>query len=300
MNTNQLRYFVCAAQLRSFTRAANECYISQTAITQQIRALEESLQVQLFDRENRPVTLTPAGEVFLVEAKAILERMEAAVSKTKDAATGLVGALRIGYIKGYERSGLSGRLRRFHKSNPNILLTCFRGDVDTLAAGLLSGDYDLIFTEGSAELLRSPQTEHREVEHTPLTAVLYRRHPLAQRACVRREDLKNERIIVMEPAREPAVRDDRFLEKYLQAGYRPDIICRTGDAESVLMMVDAEEGVSILPAYVTDKLTNAENLIFLPLEGENEWETIRCVWRKNDHNPALIRFIEKNFPLPEE
>ena len=107
MNTNQLKYFVAVAQYRSFTKAANQYYISQTAITQQIHALEESMNVRLFNRSSRPVALTPAGRIFFLEAKAILERMETAVSKVKDASTGLVGTLRIGYTKGYERSDLS-------------------------------------------------------------------------------------------------------------------------------------------------------------------------------------------------
>ena len=65
MNTNQLRYFVAAAECRSFTKAADQFYITQTAITQQIHALEDSLGVPLFDRTSRPITLTPAGSAFL-------------------------------------------------------------------------------------------------------------------------------------------------------------------------------------------------------------------------------------------
>ena len=76
MNRNQLRYFVAAAESRSFTKAADQFFISQTAVTQQIRLLEESLGCELFDRSTRPVRLTPAGQVFLLEARAILERSE--------------------------------------------------------------------------------------------------------------------------------------------------------------------------------------------------------------------------------
>ncbi len=69
MNTNQLKYFVAVAEYRSFTKAANQYYISQTAITQQIHALEESMNVQLFNRSSRPVALTPAGRIFFLEQK---------------------------------------------------------------------------------------------------------------------------------------------------------------------------------------------------------------------------------------
>ena len=78
MNRNQLKYFVAAAESRSFTKAAEQFYISQTAITQQIRLLEEALGCPLFDRSTRPVSLTPAGTIFLREAKGILERMSRA------------------------------------------------------------------------------------------------------------------------------------------------------------------------------------------------------------------------------
>lgn len=104
MNRNQLKYFVAAAESRSFTKAAEQFYISQTAITQQIRLLEETLGCPLFDRSTRPVSLTPAGTIFLREAKGILERMSRAQERVHDASTGLSGTLRVGYVRGYERS----------------------------------------------------------------------------------------------------------------------------------------------------------------------------------------------------
>ena len=65
MTTNQLKYFITAAECLNFTEAAKQHYISQTAITQHMQALEEDLEVKLFDRQKRKVSLTPAGQVFL-------------------------------------------------------------------------------------------------------------------------------------------------------------------------------------------------------------------------------------------
>ena len=294
MNINQLRYFVAVAEQRSFTKAANQYSLSQTAVTQQVRALEETLGVQLLDRNSRPVSLTPAGAVFLTEAKAILERMNTAVSRTRDASTGLVGSVRIGYTKGYERSDLSNKLRTFHRDYPNILLTCFRCDTDMLAAGLLNGEYDIIFTWDSTNLCRDDRVESRLVERARLVVALYGSHPLAQRAVLRREELKNETILYMTPsATGSSFGDAHFMALYQKAGYQPNILLRSNDVESILMMVAAEEGISILPAYCTDKLTNADNLTFLPLLGDEETEEILAVWRKDDPSPALRRFIEE-------
>ena len=96
MNRNQLKYFVAAAESRSFTKAAEQFYISQTAITQQIRLLEETLGCPLFDRSTRPVSLTPAGTIFLREAKGILERMSRAP----------VSYTHLGGLEGYGAAGV--------------------------------------------------------------------------------------------------------------------------------------------------------------------------------------------------
>ena len=73
MNLNQLEYFVSAASYLNFTKAARECYISQTAMTQQMQALEKNLGVKLFIRDKHRIELTPSGRVYLKEAKAILK-----------------------------------------------------------------------------------------------------------------------------------------------------------------------------------------------------------------------------------
>ena len=183
MNRNQLKYFVAAAESRSFTKAAEQFYISQTAITQQIRLLEEALGCPLFDRSTRPVSLTPAGTIFLREAKGILERMSRAQERVHDASTGLSGTLRVGYVRGYERSDLSAHIRQFHQQNSNVLITFYRCSTDALAAGLLHHEYDIIFTWDSTNLKTQEGVACRTVEKARLVVALYAGHPLAQRSC---------------------------------------------------------------------------------------------------------------------
>lgn len=294
MNINQLRYFIAVAESKSFTKAAQQFFISQTAITQQIHALEVQLSVTLFDRTKRPVALTPAGTVFLSEAKVILERIHSAIDKVHDASSGLVGTLRIGYTKGYERSMLTNLIKDFHRAYPHIMITCYRCDTDMLAAGLLNNDYDIIFTWDSTHIIQESEIEYKEMESVPLSVALYNTHPLAHRHSLTRKELKNEPILYMSPAgSEESFGDKHFLELYRQSGYQPNIIFRSSDTESILLMVSAEEGISILPAYLTNALTDAENLVFVPLLGEGEFEQIIAVWQKNNHSLALKHFIEK-------
>ena len=294
MNINQLKYFVAVAEHRSFTKAANQYYLSQTAITQQVRALEATLEVQLFDRNSRPISLTPAGTVFLTEAKAILERMNSAISRAQDASTGLVGSLRIGYTKGYERSDLSEKLRSFHREYPNVLLTCFRHDTDMLAAGLLNHEYDIIFTWDSTNIRQNEELETRLIERARLVVALYASHPLAHRTALNRRELRNETILFMTPSSTgESYGDAYFMQLYQKAGYHPNILLRSNDVESLLMMVAAEEGISILPDSCTAKLNDAENLVFIPLIGDEEVEDILAVWHRDDPSLPLQQFVQR-------
>ena len=292
MNLNQLHYFVSVAESGSFTKAAVNHYISQTAITQQIRALEENIGVRLFDRNSRPVALTPAGKVFLKEAREILGRMDTALLRTREASTGLEGELRIGYTKGYEHSDLPGHLRSFHREYPNVLISCYRCDTDMLAAGLAGGQYDVIFTWDSTNLREEESLELRVAEHVPLRVALYANHPLARRKVLTRGDLKQENILFMSPSGTGnSFGDSFYIRLYQQAGYQPNILLRSNDMESILMMVAAEEGVSIVPEYTHAWNIGTENVVFIPLEGEEEREEILIVWRRHDDNPALHHFI---------
>lgn len=293
MNINQLKYFVAVAEHRSFTKAATQYYLSQTAITQQIHALEKSIGNPLIDRNTRPISLTPAGEVFLNEAKAILNRMDVALLRTREASTGLVGTLRIGYTKGYEHSSLVNRLRSFRHAYPGVFVTCHRCDTDTLAAGLLNGDYDIIFTWDSTNLSQDGRASLQLVEHARLVVALYGAHPFARRQSLSRIDLKNEKILFMSPSGTgTSFGDMHYIELYRKAGYQPNIIFNSSDIESILMMVAAEEGITIFPSYCISRLTTSDNIVYIPLDGDEEFEEILAAWRTDDVSPSLQYFLQ--------
>ncbi len=292
MNLNQLKYFVSVADHLSFSYAADENYITQTAMTQQIRALEEDLGVKLIDRSTRPISLTPAGNTFIHDARRILKRMNDARERAREASSGITGTLRIGYIKGYERSALSDILRDFHRENPGILFTCNRNTSDRLASMLQTGECDVIFTWDSTNLRGAEEYEAVEIEAAKLMAILYASHPLSQRKTIERIDLKGEPIIYMSPSElSDNYGDSLFMDLYRRAGYLPEIVCRSTDVESILIMVAAEEGISIMPDYCVKKINNAEGLVFVPMQGEGEVEMIHAIWKKENESLALRSFL---------
>lgn len=122
---------------------------------------------------------------------------------------------------------------------------------------------------------------------------LYSGHPFAQRSALNRRELKNEAILYMTPSSTgDSFGDSHFMDLYKEAGYQPNILFRSNDVESILMMVAAEEGISVMPSYITNKLTNADNLVFIPLIGEEEAEEIIAVWKQGELTPELRHFVE--------
>ncbi len=292
MNINQLRYFVAVADSRSFTKAAEQFFISQTAITLQIKELEAEIGIQLIDRSTRPISLTPPGVAYLSEIRGVLRRLDEAGTIAQNAASGLAGTLRIGYTNGYERSHLTDSMQRFHRLFPEVLLTCARRTTDVLAAGLVADRFDLIFTWDSTNLSRNPGFASHPVEDVPLVVALYSSHPLAKRSILSRQDLRNERILYMSPSdSENSYGDAHYMELYERAGFAPNILYRSTDTESILVMVAAEQGISIVPDFFTRQSIYPEKLRFVPLRGKDEVEPISAIWKEPVTNPLLRQFL---------
>ena len=293
MNINQLRYFISVAEEGSFTKAGKKNFISQTAITLQVRQLEEYLGCELINRNSRPISLTVAGKTFLKEAKSIVSKMDNATLMVKEAANGLEGNLKLGYLKGYERSDLSEKLAKFHNKYPNILISAYRMASDELSSNLLSGNLDTIITWDSTNLKNNNEIEGKLIESVPLVVALYANHPLANRKFLVRSDLNNENIIYMTPSSTiDSYGDARFMELYQMAGYKPKIIFSSCDFESVLIIVSSEQGISIMPEYCTKKLDNANNLVFIPLIGNEENEEITFFYKKDNENIKIIDILK--------
>ena len=84
----------------------------------------------------------------------------------------------------------------------------------------------------------------------------------------------------------------RYMQLYEKAGYEPKILLKSNDIESLLIMVAAEEGISVLPSYLVEKLRNADNIVFLPLDGEEEYDEIFMFWKSSHSNSALQCFLD--------
>ncbi len=291
MTINQLKYFVTAANCLNFTEAGKIHFISQTAITQHIQSLEEQLGVKLFIREKRKVFLTPAGKVFLEEARAILERTRIAVEKTEKAASGATGTLNIGYVKGFENSEFGTGIRKFHDTYPNIEFYLYRSAHLDLMMQMDKNEIDIAFTivfPGA----RIPGYTSRRVGIQRLYAVLYPSHPFANQSSIRRADLKNERFALTRLYDSHTRPDHTIPRLYRDAGFLPNTITSSPDPETLAIYVASGAAISIFPEYTANLLAQRENLRFIPMEGEEEYLNMLAIWRKDNTNPALQTLTE--------
>lgn len=293
MTSNQLKYFVTAAETLSFTEAGKRHFISQTAITQHIQSLEEQLGVKLFVREKKRVQLTPAGEIFYMEAKAILERTRIAVDRARNAADGISGSLRIGYVKGQGFSLISPLIRKFYLQNPSVIFSLFRQAHLDLLMNLEQNRLDLVFniTYGNTDL---NGFSFKKISSDRLYAVLPPGHPYAQLSSIRRYDLRSEPFLLTKYYDDPAAKKYGSIipDKFGESGFIPKVDSRSSDAETLMILVSAGIGITILPESIVRTLGPSTDLSIIPLEGEHEHVDVLAIWKPDSANPVTQVFCD--------
>lgn len=293
MNLNQLEYFVRAAEHLNFTQAAKECFISQTAMTQQIQALERHLGVQLFVRDKHHVALTAAGAVYLKEAKAILKRSDEAVRLARMASKGLDGELTIGFISGFGQSDCFELLRGFHEAFPNIKLKFLRSTMSGLMEHLQKAECDVAFTVQPHQ--RTYENLNRKyLQSYSLYLVMSQSHILAKRKEVECCDLKDESFIIMQPKARSRDEMEEMLWIYEKGGFLPQVIAVEREPETIMLMASLGMGVSLLPEYIIRPYIRNEELCIIPVmkpDGTAETLNFEMIWEKNNENPSLRKLI---------
>lgn len=147
MLLRQIEYFQAVVVTGSFYLAAEKCHVSQSAISQQIRKLEEELEVRLLDRHNRTFSLTPAGEYFYRKSLIIVSEIEQMKRETKRIADQNHTVLRVGYYKGYHSHELSEAIAQFSLKYPTIETTIIVGSHEELYRAMENDKVDIVIND---------------------------------------------------------------------------------------------------------------------------------------------------------
>lgn len=245
MLLRQIRYFQAVVRCRSFTEAAEECYISQSAISQQIQALEQELGITLLHREKRKFELTPAGTHFYEKSLVITEDLERLCRETVRIAHEQDAQLRIGYLKCYGGHEFQMAVAEFSEKYPDVGIHIVNGNHEELYDLLRFGGVDLVLSDQRRAF--SDEYVNFQLVTSSSFVEVASRNPIAKQDLVEMDELAKIPCILV------SSKDQQKQEReYYQntVGFRGEILFAENLEEARLMVVG--------------------NKGFLPIEGGSE------------------------------
>jgi len=287
MELRHLRYFVTVAEELHFGRAARRLHLSQPPLSMQIKALEEEIGVTLLLRNQRHVELTPAGEVFLKEARDILARADAATEAARRAARGETGDLRVGFVTIADYSILPAVLQRFRRASPDIRLVLQEATSDVQLRELGEARMDVGFVLPPVE---EDRLHVLPLLQEPLVAALPESHPAARaRGPIALRRLADSPFILFPRHMATGLYDDtiRFCR---QAGFSPRVEQEAVQMQTIVSLVSVGLGVALIPASL--RHLGRTGVVYKPLRERSPLIAVSLSWRRNDARATTARFVE--------
>lgn len=292
MELRHLRYFVAVAEAGHVTRAAERLGIQQPPLSQQIKALEEELEVQLFRRKPRGVELTEAGRALLADAQAVLSQVDHAIATTRRTARGEQGRIAVGFTSSATfHPAIVRAIRGYRDRYPLVSLVLEEGGTAELVEAVRREQLD-------AALIRTPVGDTSELVVTPLleeemVAAVPTGHRLVPakppRAAVPLSAFADETFILYRRRLGPGLYD-AIIAACHRAGFSPRIGQEAPRMFSTLSLVAAGLGVSIIPASMQS--LQMGGVVYCRLKGAPVAAPIRLVHRQGEDAPAVRRFAE--------
>lgn len=260
MEFHQLRYFCTVARTGSFTRAAEELGITQPSLSQQIRALEQKIGYQLFERLGRSIRLTEYGERLRQPAVNILNQVAEAKSSLANLQDGVRGKLRVGVIPTIMPYLIAPRIGGFLTRFPEVDLQLSEETTSRLLEGLQSGDLDLAV---SGLPMRNPDIVCSELTREPLFLAVAANHPLAREKAIDLPCLRSERLLLLKEGH--CLREDVLMSCRRAKAELPSVF-ETDQLASIFQLVKSGFGVTVVPAMASSHATGCK---LIPLQGNN-------------------------------
>ena len=280
MNDLQIEYFLTVARNLSFTKSADELYVTQPAVSRQISTLEKELGVPLFDRTNKSTSLTEAGKIYVKFFLEFQERLKDVKRQTRIINEERTGTIRLGCLEGWDITGFFPEvLETFRKDYPNVqvILECFsiRGLVHALKTDAIDVAMSIDVT-----LLNIEGTNYEILTSIPRIILYSRQHPLAKKECVSPKDFANETFFVL--SSEEASYAAELVRGYLRPfGFEPKITT-VRNIESMNACVHNGMGVEISDWWSSAK--NMQDFKYIPIGSRHP---IALVWKQKNSNEAI-------------
>ena len=249
MELRHIRYFLAVADALSFSRAAEHLKVAQSALSKQIRDLEEELGGKLFQRTTAKVSLTEMGEYFRQQMRRSLMQIEIAMTGAQQLAKGAFGTLRIGCDWRIPDLPIAAAARLFREANPRVGVEFVELPFHMHLAGVLDHSLDIGIVP-SMFLGEAVNLDLRKVRQIKLKVLLPSGHPLAARRSIAMDDLKNERWLVFDAESIPGAKV--IMAQILR--FKPRYATTTVSISGLVANVAAGYGIGLAPELEFQKL----------------------------------------------
>lgn len=281
----QLRYFLALTETAHFGRAAERCFVSQSAFSNAIRELESTLDAELVDRTNRSVTITATGQKVAVQARLVLHDVDSLVESARGQKEPLTGDLRLGVIPTIAPFMLPNALPRLRKQFPELRLLLTEDQSDRIHARLMDGELDVLLLalpwpmRGTEELALFKDAFclacHRDTRHVDAQNYRFNR-------------LDSESILLLEDGH--CLRDHALAACKIRNTQK----VRKFGASSLLTlveMVDADLGITFLPEMARGSTLLGNTKVELHAMNERSYRTVGLAWRKGSRRVEEFRML---------
>ncbi len=288
MELRHLRYFVAVAERRNFTRAAEDLHVAQPAISQQIKSLEEELEVTLLLRTRRSVRLTAAGEAFLQECRGILAHAESSRQVARRAARGEIGSLSIGGFSSAVSGFLPGLILEYRRRFPGVRVHLFEMTPEEQLQAFARGRIDVGFTRplGSEHDGRFVQ---EKIYRDCLVLAVPSGHRLARRGTAALKDLASEEFVILRRGEAPELVDS-MTRHCAKAGFTPRIASHPPMMQTVMMAVASGIGVSLVPGCVRN--FHQDGVVLLKVSPASPPIDLVAIRPKGEPSPTVAAWME--------
>ena len=234
MELRHLRYFVIVAEEQNVTRAAERLHVSQPPLSRQIRDLEDELGVELFRRSAKSLALTEAGKIFLIEARAVLLRVDKAIETVRMVARRDRGSLRIGYAPSLTAEFLPRALRLFEAERPGVRVALHDLSSEECLQRIADGKLDLALTVPRRGL-RDKSLKFESLTRYAILCAVGLDHPFAKKRAVTLAEIRQQKLMVYSHEDYPEYRD------WLSTLFKDFNPCNTEEYDGVIGLIAAVE-----------------------------------------------------------
>ena len=271
-----LELFLATAKYGSFTKAGEKMFMTQSWVSKRINLMENELGLRLFIRNNRKMTLTPAGRVLAQRLEKITDDILDALQEAHNAQKGVSGYLRLGFLE-WGTNAFIEQLETFMEENPQISIDLFFQQFHELRTNIETNRMDIIFTMAYDSFSLSKEEYHiLPIQRVPLVAYISRKNPLSQKTSISMRDMRSENMLMLDQKSSPGY-CECIGQLFRTHNIRPLISQYAHNGREHVGNILLNKGILIASQYFLGN-EFAEQIV--PVIIEDAQSSVTAVWKK--------------------